>query len=554
MADIALEQLLHTAGDNTLGTTDGALHSYMRGTDGTTTRTVKTDANGNIIISPDSGLGTETTLAALATLLTSLDGKVATDAKLEAARLLLASLNGKDYATQAKQDAAKVVLDAISTAVAARATEATLAQIKTALTDGTLKAQLSGSIAESGANRQLYVADTLPVMPLVTPTYDGSGQGVHPHVLYYPGGRFGHKFWMAFTPYTNGDNKTENPSILVSEDGVTWAVPDGLVNPVVAYPGAGKYNSDPYLVDDGTKLYLYYRRTTTGVSSTLYRIETTDGITWSGATPLTLDIASAEAFVSPCIRRVRSNDWRMYLVDKACVWKYTSTDGVTWARQIGVLPRMRVWHAFVTHDGAGYHMLAALMDESGSSNATQLHYGFGLNEYSIQMDPVPLLYPGQAGAWTDAQVYNASMVIVDGVPWLYFSARSGTTWRIGRVRAARGNIADQSGERDYVFATGSDVPIASGTSKSWDIMRIVGGEMAIAIRMSAKVKWKLELEQMNPLDTTALHSKTIIDHSATAAEWDSVTVAVPHRTLRLKLTNLEGADIAVRSLFVTTRP
>mgnify|MGYP000995708587 CR=1 FL=1 len=88
----------------------------------------------------------------------------ATDAKLEAARLLLASLDNKDYATQttlagvlakladpataAKQDAATAVLDAISTAVATRATEATLEQIKVALTDGTLKAQLSGSRIE----------------------------------------------------------------------------------------------------------------------------------------------------------------------------------------------------------------------------------------------------------------------------------------------------------------------------------------------------------------------------------------------------------------------
>jgi hypothetical protein len=107
MADIALEQLLHTAGDNTLSQTDGALHGYMRGTDGTATRTVKTDANGNITISPDSGLGKEATLAA-----------------------------------------AKNVLDTISAAVAARATEATLAAIKDALTDGSLKAQLSGSMLE----------------------------------------------------------------------------------------------------------------------------------------------------------------------------------------------------------------------------------------------------------------------------------------------------------------------------------------------------------------------------------------------------------------------
>jgi len=179
MADIALEQLLHTAGDNTLGTTDGALHSYMRGTDGTTTRTVKTDADGNIVISP--GLGTEATLAAVKAVLDSLNGKVATDAKLEAARALLASLDGKDYATQttlaavlsklsadpstgAKQDATKGVLDAISTAVAARATEATLAQIKTALTDGSLKAQLSGSLLEryGATEAQRPAANSVP--------------------------------------------------------------------------------------------------------------------------------------------------------------------------------------------------------------------------------------------------------------------------------------------------------------------------------------------------------------------------------------------------------
>jgi len=181
MADIALEQLLHTAGDNPVSVTDGALHGCMRGTDGTTTRTVKLDANGNIIVSPDAGLGTEATLAAVKAVLDSLNGKVATDAKLEAARALLASLDGKDYATQttlaavlakladpatsAKQDAAKVVLDAISTAVAARATEATLAQIKTALTDGTLKAQLSGSLLEryGATEAQRPAANSVPI-------------------------------------------------------------------------------------------------------------------------------------------------------------------------------------------------------------------------------------------------------------------------------------------------------------------------------------------------------------------------------------------------------
>jgi len=105
---------------------------------------------------------------------------VATDAKLEAARVLLASLDDKDFATQTtlaavlakladpatatKQDAAKGVLDAISTAVAARATEATLAAIKDALTDGTQKVQLSGSLLEryGATEAQRPAANTVP--------------------------------------------------------------------------------------------------------------------------------------------------------------------------------------------------------------------------------------------------------------------------------------------------------------------------------------------------------------------------------------------------------
>lgn len=124
---------------------------------------------------------TEATLAAVKAVLDSLDGKVATDAKLEAARALLASLDGKDYATQttlaavlakladlataAKQDDAKAVLDAIKTSAAAAATEATLAAIQTALTDGTLKAQLSGSLLEryGAAEAQRPAANSVPI-------------------------------------------------------------------------------------------------------------------------------------------------------------------------------------------------------------------------------------------------------------------------------------------------------------------------------------------------------------------------------------------------------
>ena len=87
------------------------------------------------------GLGKDATLQDIQAALGVLNTK--DFAKQETLAQVLAKL--ADPATAAKQDAAKGVLDTISSAVAQRATEQTLAQIKAALTDGSLKAQLSGN-------------------------------------------------------------------------------------------------------------------------------------------------------------------------------------------------------------------------------------------------------------------------------------------------------------------------------------------------------------------------------------------------------------------------
>ena len=47
--------------------------------------------------------------------------------------------------------------------------------------------------------------------PLVTPTYDGSGQVVHPDVVHVPGGWNGYEYWMGMTPYPNGNNDLREP-------------------------------------------------------------------------------------------------------------------------------------------------------------------------------------------------------------------------------------------------------------------------------------------------------------------------------------------------------
>jgi len=66
--------------------------------------------------------------------------------------------------------------------------------------------------------------------PLFIPTYDGSGQAVHPDILYWKD-----QYWMTCTPYPYGVDTYENPCIYTSKDNYNWQVPDGCINPL-AYP------------------------------------------------------------------------------------------------------------------------------------------------------------------------------------------------------------------------------------------------------------------------------------------------------------------------------
>ena len=117
--------------------------------------------------------------------------------------------------------------------------------------------------------------------PLTIPTYDGSGQAVEPSVLHFADGWQGHPYWMAVSPYPFGHAALENPSILVSEDGLTWSVPEGLTNPLVL-PTQGTL-SDATLVHDDTsdQLWVYYNSDVrvAGIDvQSLDRLASSDGI------------------------------------------------------------------------------------------------------------------------------------------------------------------------------------------------------------------------------------------------------------------------------------
>lgn len=117
---------------------------------------------------------------------------------------------------------------------------------------------------------------------------------LHPSVVLFEGGWRGYRYWMAFTPYPASDSTYENPCVVVSNDGINWAAPTGLTNPIVPNPGGGGYNSDTDLAYDSAndRLVMVYR-TAAGSVGKLWITTTSDGATWS--TPVTIYTASGVA-------------------------------------------------------------------------------------------------------------------------------------------------------------------------------------------------------------------------------------------------------------------
>ena len=108
------------------------------------------------------------------------------------------------------------------------------------------------------------------------PTYDGSGQAVHPSLLVQD---YNPRFVLAFTPYTDTDDRVENPSIVVSDDGIHFREEVQGLNPLATAPEKD-HNDDPDLFLYNGKYGILYLETMRPEKQTLYLLGSQDRIHW----------------------------------------------------------------------------------------------------------------------------------------------------------------------------------------------------------------------------------------------------------------------------------
>jgi len=337
---------------------------------------------------------------------------------------------------------------------------------------------LAAAVACNGAPVGLEPASALPPAPidgtgysggavpidaevtLDVPTYDGSGQAVHPDVLAFATPWHGWEYWMAFTPYPYAEAALENPSLLVSHDGTHWTAPPGVANPLVPPATRGAYNSDPDLSYDAghDRLVLLYRQVFAGFN-VVYSRTSGDGTHWDP--PRELFRRRNHGIISPTIASAAPGTAAVWYVDagpfvcpqrttRVMVQRALSPDAVapriagrgwTTPEAAGLVqPGYSIWHVDVIWVAALHEYWAvypAFREHTCETN--DLFFARSTDGMHWTTYPIPFL-ARHAGQWSSASLYRSSLVYdaARDVIRIFLSGEGdGLRWHLGYVAYRR---------------------------------------------------------------------------------------------------------------------
>lgn len=286
--------------------------------------------------------------------------------------------------------------------------------------------------------------------PLFIPTYDGGNEVVHPSVVYFGNSWNGYKYWQAFTPYAKTNDKLENPSIAVSNDGVQWFIPSGFVNPIdIPSPTQltdGYHMSDTELVYNSVtnKLECYYRLSKNNVIDTILRKTSSDGKIWSGR-EVVYETIGTQLTLSPTIY-FNGSSYVMWFVQSyegnLSIMRTTSTSATngTWSTPTvctlnykksseGLVP----WHIQVSYSKEKYHLVLNVAKNKGINSPTRILLlgestdGITFNDLEVILEPTPRV----TSMWDNVEIYRSSLVFNGLTYLLYYSALGTSGWKVG---------------------------------------------------------------------------------------------------------------------------
>ena len=220
--------------------------------------------------------------------------------------------------------------------------------------------------------KSIYVVSSpsLGTVRLNIETYlAGKNQPTHPSVYSFCEPWNGYRYWMAYSPYPNGNGEEENPCIAVSNDLYYWETPNFLANPIADNEETGCNElKDPHIVyrEDLDRLEVWYLGRVSkhlggnGASLLLMRKYSTDGVSWSE-----VEIMSETHYLSPSIIW-DGEKYQMWAIGydlygtTGTISYQESQDGTHWTKPVLCTlgtenSNIDIWHGSVTvYDGTYY--------------------------------------------------------------------------------------------------------------------------------------------------------------------------------------------------------
>ena len=278
--------------------------------------------------------------------------------------------------------------------------------------------------------------------PLWLPSYEGDVQATHPSVLYFDTAWNDYHFWIAYSPYPQGDDRKENPHLLASNDGVHWQRPAGFCNPLDGTPeGYQKgvvYNSDPELVynSDTDELECWWRYVNDSLDQMiLYRRRSGDGVYWTEKECMLQTVRSQDDRLSPTLL-YENGVYRMWSVGGDCSVQYNEySPGTGWSATRSVALRyssdtLSSWHLTVRHTEKGYEMLMAASDANATPYPrSRMSLYYACSKDGKDFGTAERVFSPRKGSWFNRGLYRPAFAMVNGKYYVYFSGISGTNWQ-----------------------------------------------------------------------------------------------------------------------------
>ncbi len=168
------------------------------------------------------------------------------------------------------------------------------------------------------------VEKNLTVLKIAPDNFSKYPDAVHPDIACKPDLWNNQRCWLLYTPYHNGDASWENPSFAYAANDTSFLNPPGISNPIVSYPGTGKYNSDPDQAFDGDELVQVYREV--NGRNEIKLIRTTDAKHWTA--PVTIVSEGNHDAISPALVIRPDRSAMMWYVQSGTIGCNSNSTGI----------------------------------------------------------------------------------------------------------------------------------------------------------------------------------------------------------------------------------